>query len=168
MQIDTLLTWNIPNADPCGRNIENNYIRALLLQLTEAGAKRPAMAHKETEPNVLQRQRTKGVKGWETESGGPCQTCYSNCKWKRSHFTAEKYAKKGNETSEEREMRLQLMRDRLAAEHSKEREWRLQTNQHAKLAVETWREITLQQKSTNQCEWLAVETPEERELRLEC
>ena len=30
--------------------------------------------------------------------------------------------KKGNETSEEREMRLQLMRDRLAAEHSEERE----------------------------------------------
>ena len=38
-----------------------------------------------------------------------------------SHFTAGKYAKKGNETSEERETRLQRMR----------------TNHHAKIAVET-------------------------------
>ena len=43
----------------------------------------------------------------------------------------------------------------------------LQCNQHAKLAVETRGEITLQ-RSTNQHEWLAVETPEERELRIEC
>ena len=54
------------------------------------------------------------------------------------------------ETPEERETRLQQMRDRLAAETTEEREIRLQ-----------W-------MSTNQHERLAVETPEERELRLEC
>ena len=46
---------------------------------------------------------------------------------------------KGNETSKERETKLQRMRDRLAAEYSK-RDIRLQqasTNQYAKLAVET-------------------------------
>ena len=76
--------------------------------------------------------------------------------------------KKGNETSEERETRLQRMRDRLAAENSEERDWRLQqtrTKKHTKLAVETREEITLQQRTTNQREWLAVETPKERELR---
>ena len=35
------------------------------------------------------------------------------------YFTAEKYVKKGNETSKERETKLQRMRDRLAAENSK-------------------------------------------------
>ena len=66
--------------------------------------------------------------------------------------------RRGKETSEERETKLQWMRDRLAAENS-ERDWRLQqtrTNQNAKLAVETRGEITLQQRSTNQREWLAV------------
>ena len=42
------------------------------------------------------------------------------------------------------------------------------TMQHAKLAVETRDEITLQLRSTNQRKCLAVETPKKRELRLEC
>ena len=87
----------------------------------------------------------------------------------RDRDKPEMYTKEGNETSEEREMRLERMRDRQAAGNS-ERDRRLQQtmiNQHAKLVVEsqTPGEITLQQRSTNQHEWLAVETPEERELR---
>ena len=35
------------------------------------------------------------------------------------YFTAEKYVKEGKRNSEERETKLQLMRDRLAAENSK-------------------------------------------------
>ena len=81
------------------------------------------------------------------------------------YFTAEKYVKKGNETSEERETKLQQMSDRLIAENSERDSTETRTNQHVKLAVETRGEITLQQRSTNQCEWLAVETPDERELR---
>ena len=57
------------------------------------------------------------------------------------------------------------MRDRLAVENFEERDWQTRTNQHAKLAVETRGE---QLRSTNQRKWLAVETPEERGLRLEC
>ena len=53
------------------------------------------------------------------------------------------------ETPEEKETRLQRMRDTLAAETPEERQGRLQ------------------RMSTNQHERLAVETPEERELRLE-
>ena len=66
---------------------------------------------------------------------------------------------KGNETSEERETRLQRVERQTGSWNSEERDWRLQqtrTNQHAKLAVETGRgEITLHQRSTNQREWLA-------------
>ena len=80
--------WNIAHADPCGRNIKNNYVktvsRALSLPLTEwssisAGVRRPAITQKETEPDMLQRQRTKGAKDWETESEGLCEMRYSNC-----------------------------------------------------------------------------------------
>ena len=72
------------------------------------------------------------------------------------------------ETPEERETRLQQMRDRLAAETPEERETRLQrmsTNQRERLAVETAeeRETRLQQMRDRR----AAETPEERELRLE-
>ena len=80
-------SFNIAHVDPCRRNIENNYVKALLSlqlhRLTEwssqisAGAKRLMMAQKETDPDVLQRQRTKGAKGWEIEGEGPCQTRYS-------------------------------------------------------------------------------------------
>ena len=35
------------------------------------------MAQKETEPDVLQRQRTIGAKGRENQGEGPCQTHYS-------------------------------------------------------------------------------------------
>ena len=69
-------------------------------------------------------------------------------------------------------MRLEQMKDRQAAETPRrETEFysrHARTNQHAKLAVETRGEIILQQRSTNQRKWLAFETPEERELRLEC
>ena len=73
------------------------------------------------------------------------------------------------ETPEERETRLQHMRDRLAAETPEERETRLQ-HMRDRLAAETTeeRETRLQRVSTNQHERLAVETPKERELRLEC
>ena len=67
--------WNFFNpkhcaADPCGRNIENNYVKAsatpndrVKLAQISAGARRSAMAQKETEQDRLQRQWTKVAKG---------------------------------------------------------------------------------------------------------
>ena len=80
---------------------------------------------------------------------------------KASHFTTEKFAKEGKRN---------LRGERLAAENSEETEDLADKDQPARkvIAVETRGERTLQQRSTNQHEWLTVETPEERELRLEC
>ena len=61
---------------------------------------------------------------------------------------------------------MQLRRDRLAAETPNEREVRLQYMRD-KLAAEK-REARLQHMSTYQHERLAAETAEERELRLQC
>ena len=87
--------------------------------------RRSAMAQKETEHDGLQRQRTKEAKGWETEGEEPCQTCYSNCE-RKSTLQRKSTWTKGNETSEERETRLEQMRDRQGAGNSEERDWRLQ------------------------------------------
>ena len=57
------------------------------------------------------------------------------------------------------------MRDRLAVKNSEEE--RLKIIYYSRRGT-TRGEITLQLRSTNQRKWLAVETPEERGLRLEC
>ena len=142
MQVDTLVTQNIAHADSCGRNIENNYVKWSSIS---AGVRRPAMVQKETEPDMLQRQRTKGAKGWETESEDRAKRATQTASERQATLQQKSTWKKGNEPSEERETRLQRMRDRLAAQNSEERDWRLQqtrTDQHAKLAVETRGEIT--------------------------
>ena len=101
----------------------------------------------------------KGAKGWETEGEGPYQTRYSKLLVKDKPLYSEK---EGKQT-------LWGERNEVAVDETKLRgDWKLQqtrTNQHAKLALETRGE---QQRSINRREWLAVETPEERELRLEC
>ena len=86
---------------------------------------------------------------------------------KTSHFTVEKDVKKGKWNL--RGDRNEVTADERQTGSGKFRGERLKitqtrTNQHAKLAGE----ITLQQRSPNQREWIGVETPEERELRLEC
>ena len=91
-------------------------------------------------------------------------------------------AKCATQTASERQATLQSLwkkgkrnlrgeRNEVTADERQTDSWKLRerqqtrTNQHVKLAVETQGEITLKQGSTNQCEWLAVETPDERELR---
>ena len=76
------------------------------------------------------------------------------------------------ESEEERAVRLQQMRDRLASETEEERAARLQrmsANQRHRLASETEEEraAKLQQMSANQCHRLATETEEERAARLQ-
>ena len=76
------------------------------------------------------------------------------------------------ESEEERAVRLQRMRDRLASETEEERAGRLQqmsANQCHRLASETEEEraARLQQMSANQCHRLASETEEERADRLQ-
>ena len=119
----------------------------------------------------MQRQRTKGAKGWESWGWGtvPINTLLKllvkTSHFTASIFTAEKYVKEGkrnfweerNEvTADETAGSWKLWGERLKITADKDQPAR-------KLAVETRGEITLQQRSTNQREWLAVETPDERE-----
>ena len=102
------------------------------------------MVQKETEPDVVQRQRTKGAKGWETEGKRPCpaNTLLKLLMKDKLLYSRKVRERRETKPSKEREMRLQRIRDRQAAENSEERDWRLhqtRTNQHAKLAVETRR-----------------------------
>ena len=68
MQIDTLLTRKIVHADPCRRNIENNYVKASAtptdwVKLPNQHRSKKIGDGTETEHDGLQRQRTKVAKG---------------------------------------------------------------------------------------------------------
>ena len=77
------------------------------------------MAQKETEPDVLQRQWTKVEKLRVRDHARHATQTASE---RQVTLQRKSTRKKGNETFEERETRLQRMRDRLAVENSEERD----------------------------------------------
>ena len=104
MQIDTLLTRNIAHADPCGQNIKNNYVKAVLFtsatptdqvklpnqrrsKETSNGAERDrARCAAETADQRSERLRKLRVRDHAKHA---TQTA------SEGHFTAEKYATEG-------------------------------------------------------------------------
>ena len=68
MQIDTVLTRKIVHTNPCGPNIENNYIKASVTPTDQEKLPNQRRSKKigdgaETEHDVLQKQQTKVAKG---------------------------------------------------------------------------------------------------------
>ena len=170
MQTDTLLTQNIAHADPCGRNIENNYVkqysRALSLQLTEwssisAGTRRLALAQKERARRAAETvdQRNERLRNWGWGT-------VPNALLKLLVKDKPLYSGKVRERRETKPLRREERHERQTGSE-KLRGERLKIIYYSRRGP-TRGEITLQLRSTNQRKWLAVETPEERGLRLEC
>ena len=131
MQIDTLLTRYIAHADPCGRNIKNNYIKAVLF--TSATPTDPVKL-----PNQCRSKKTSdGAEGYRARRAA--ETADQRSKRLRKlrvrdhakhatqtasegHFTAKRYATEGKQSlrGERNEVTVD---ERLAAEKSEGRNY---------------------------------------------
>ena len=121
--------WKIAHANPCGRNTKNNHVKASAIhRLIEWRSQ--ISAEQEDRQWRRKRQSTTGCRDSRPKQRKVEKLRGRDCAKHATQTASERQAtlqrksmwRKGNETSEEREMRLEWMRDKQAVENSEETE----------------------------------------------